>query len=663
MLIPQSKIDEIKQASDIVDVISDYVALQPAGKRYKAKSPFKPTERTPSFFVNPELQIFKCFSTGIGGDVFTFVMKLERMTYIEAVKHLAKRARIDLSKFEKSDQAANQENTDHDVLTWAAKCFHRALSEPEGKIALDYFLERGLSKDTISAFGLGYSRDSWDWLIHQAEREKIPFEKLKTLGLVAFSDKAEKYYDVFRARAMFPIFSPAGKVIAFGGRILTKDNEVAKYINSPESKLYEKSKVLYAYNFAKDDIRRKNESILVEGYMDVLAMHQAGFKTAVASSGTSLTAEQSRMLGRLSKNVLFIYDGDSAGIKAMLRGIDILLEEGLTPRVLLLPDGHDPDSFVKAFGAEELNRFAAQNKKSFLDFKLEFYHREGYFETSERSSEAVKEIVQMIFKIPDEITQGFYLKEAAEKTGVLYGALERELSKLKKGKSNRESRFRPNRGPLQPGAEIGTIRRYEKFSPEERAGDAGAELAVKEKLPFSEITAAEKSLLKSLLESTYHGTAILEFLRFHRDLFPLPHSDVGRAIDFILSRFAQAEAENRIDEFNVVTELNQAEEEALRDYLTGLLVEPPISDRWQTDPPHVYAKRCLNEFWDAGLKLLIIPYDERIHAKKREMEEGVQKGLENSLEQEGQLKELASLIKQRNEAQQKFNGALKSLLI
>ncbi|NTW50589.1 MAG: DNA primase, partial [Chlorobiales bacterium] len=431
MLIPESKIDEVRRSIDIVDVISDYVKLLPSGRNYKALSPFT-NEKTPFFYVSPEKQIYKCFSSGKGGNTFTFVMEMEKLGFIDAVKYVAKRAGIDLSEYERaaSPEISKKELTQYEVLTWAARFFHNALNTPEGKECFDYLRDRGLFPETISHFGIGYAYDDWDRLHHEAEKENIPVDILNELGLVSHSEKADKYYDTFRGRAMFPVFSTAGKVVGFGGRILTGQKNTPKYINSPESKLYEKSKLLYAMNFAKDDIRRQDEAILVEGYMDVVSLHQAGLKNVVASSGTSLTPEQAKLIGRFTKNVVFIYDGDSAGIKAMMRGIDILLEQGLTPSIVSLPGDKDPDSHVLEVGGDMFRKYIQDHKTSFLDFKITVLKESEGFETPDKSADSIKELVGTITKIRDELEREVYLKTLANKIDISFGTLQKEAENL-----------------------------------------------------------------------------------------------------------------------------------------------------------------------------------------------------------------------------------------
>ena len=298
-MIPHSIVDDVRQAADIVDIISDYLTLQPAGRNYKALSPFT-KEKTPSFVVSPDKQIYKCFSTGKGGNVFSFIMEMEKVSFPEAIELVAKRSGIDISRFtEKKERDPALEDSRTETLRWASMFFERTLKSTSGKIGYDYLItKRALSENTIKTFGLGYAPDSWDSLFNEAKRAGIPQEHLADLGLVTQNKQKNSWYDTFRNRVIFPVFSVGGQVVGFGGRTLLDDPQTPKYLNSPESRLFEKSKLLYGLNAAKHEIRRRETAILVEGYMDVLALHQAGITNAVASCGTSLSRYQAKILQR-----------------------------------------------------------------------------------------------------------------------------------------------------------------------------------------------------------------------------------------------------------------------------------------------------------------------------------------------------------------------------
>src|ERR1700744_2687337 len=373
-MITKPTIDRIMEAIDIVEVGDEFVQLKKRGANYVGLSPFS-NERTPSFTVSPAKGIFKDFSSGKGGSAVTFLMEHEKLTYPEALKWLAKKYGIEVE--ETVDTAENKEAENHReslmiVTAYAAKYFHESLLETdEGKaIGLSYFKERGFNNDTIKKFELGYSPDQWEAFTGQAIKDGYSAQYLEETGLCIKRDNGS-LYDRWRGRVMFPIHSFTGRVIAFGGRTLKNDKSVAKYVNSPESGIYHKSSVLYGLYFAKKAIRDEDNCFLVEGYADVLSVFQAGIENVVASSGTSLTNEQIRLIGRFTQNITILYDGDAAGVKASLRGLDMILVAGLNVKVVLFPDGHDPDSYVRKMGTAGFKKHIEENKKDFILYKAD----------------------------------------------------------------------------------------------------------------------------------------------------------------------------------------------------------------------------------------------------------------------------------------------------
>lgn len=632
MRLPEEKIDEIRRTADIVDIVSDYVRLVPSGRNYKAISPFNPSEKTPSFYVSSEKQIYKCFSTGKGGNVFTFIQEMEKLPFIDAVKWVAKKVGIDLSQYErKSDKRDDKQSEEYELMAWAAKFFHTNLNAKEGKAGLDYFLNRGLLKETISKFGLGFALDSWNRLCDEATREGKSLKLLEEFGLIAKSEKSEKQYDVFRNRVMFPIFSPAGKVIAFGGRLLADEKNSPKYINSPETKLYRKSEVLYAFNFARDEIRKKDEAILVEGYMDVVSLHQAGIKTAVASSGTSLTPEQVRLIGRLTKNVLFIYDGDKAGIKAMMRGIDLILEQGLTPKVLFLPDNEDPDSYVQKVGGDEFLRYADAHKTSFLDFKIDVLKKSDGFTGEEQTQASIRDLVTTIAKIRDELGREVYLKSLAQKLDLPLRTLQKEIAKVLEREIPKRS----------ASLRISPITKAEPTATPDRTVQ-----------PVPSV--AERTFLKSLLESLYHGSDVLEFVREKLSLLTFKHEWTEKIARFLLERY---EAHDKQTAFDPTHELNYLNDEELRNFISGLLIDEAISERWQPENPSVYARRCLMAFLDSTKKIILQTYDDALTENIKALQS------ESDAEKIGTLiTERNRLMKARRDAEAEFDQTVKSLI-
>ena len=432
MKIPQEKIDEIRAASDAVDVISSYVKLKKRGKDYLGLCPFH-QEKTPSFSVSPQKQLFYCFGCHRGGDVVKFVMEYEKSSYVEALEQLAERAGIAITRTEEAYEAANETEKLYNVMSFAARTFFANLTKTtEGEFALNYFRERGFTNQTMTIFGLGYSLRSWDALLKRSKEEGIDPEDMAKVGLLRRRDDGTNY-DTFRGRAMFPIFNTSGRVIAFGARKLYEDDALGKYINSSETPIYHKSKVLYGLSQAKESIRERDFVVLVEGYADLISVFQGGTKNIVASSGTALTAEQIQLIARYTKNITLVYDADSAGANAMMRGVDLILEGGLDVRIVQLPEGEDPDSFVQKNGGtafEELLKKAV----SFIDYKANEFLRSGKFASAEGKAEAIRGLVQSIGKIPDQLKRTFFIKEVAEKYNLyestLYGELEKSTRRV-----------------------------------------------------------------------------------------------------------------------------------------------------------------------------------------------------------------------------------------
>lgn len=430
MKIPQEKIDEIRAASDVVDVISTYVRLKKRGKDYLGLCPFH-QEKTPSFSVSAAKQMFYCFGCHRGGDVVKFVMEYEKSSYIEALEQLAERAGIAITRTEEAYESANETEKLYSVMSIAARFFfHNMTKTTEGEFALNYFRDRGFTAQTMTLFGLGYSMRGWDSLIKKAHEEGIDPENLAKTGLVRTKDDGGMY-DTFRGRAMFPIFNTTGRVIAFGARKLYDDDPLGKYINSSETPIYHKSTVLYGLSQAKETIRERDFVVLVEGYADLISVHQAGTKNIVASSGTALTAEQIQLIARYTKNITLVYDADSAGANAMMRGVDLILEGGLDVRIVQLPEDEDPDSFVRKNGGAAFEELLKRSV-SFIEYKASEFLRSGKFETPEGKADAIRSLVHSIGKIPDQLKRTFFIKEVAQKYDLYESTLYAELEKSTK---------------------------------------------------------------------------------------------------------------------------------------------------------------------------------------------------------------------------------------
>ncbi|MEI8032101.1 MAG: DNA primase [Chlorobiaceae bacterium] len=602
-MIPHSAIDDVRQAADIVDIISDYLTLQPSGRNYKALSPFT-QEKTPSFVVSPDKQIYKCFSTGKGGNVFSFIMEMEKVSFPEAVELVAKRSNIDISRFtEKKTQENPQEQSWTETLRWAAKLFHKTLQSEAGKKGLDYLQEeRGLSEKTIRSFGIGYAPDAWEHLLLEAKKASIPAEHLADLGLIMHNKQRNSWYDTFRGRVIFPVFSVGGQVVGFGGRTMKSDPNTPKYLNSPESRMFEKSKLLYGLHGAKQEIRRLESALLVEGYMDVIALHQAGITNAVASCGTSLTRYQAKILQKYTANVLFIYDADRAGLKSMMSGIDTLLSEGLAPFVLMLPSGDDPDSFVRREGREGFLGYAEKNRLSFLDFQIRYFTESGEFSRPEEKSKAIRAMAHTIAGIPDRIRQELYLQELSEKLGISMPAL-RELIGLEHATQKRrvsEEEPRP-------------VKQAAKAAPET-------------------ISVLEKTFLKALLESTVYGNVVLEFAASHEEMLELSHPEAQRIFSHMIRRYHEISG-NPDEQIDIATEISLFSTPESRDLASGLLMDQPVSSKWHEliDQHAENAKRCLGMFLDAFKNLILEP----LLRQKSEVTEKIR--LENEPEREIEL--------------------------
>jgi DNA primase len=439
-MIIKSTIDRIMEATDIVEVIGEFVQLKKRGANYVGLSPFA-NERTPSFTVSPAKGIFKDFSTGKGGSAVTFLMELEKFSYPEALKWLAKKYGIEVEETVEAPENREEELRRESLMivtAYAAKFFHESLLDTDdGKsIGLSYFKERGFSNDIIKKFELGYSPDQWEAFTGNAIKEGYKEQFLVESGLSVKRDNGT-LYDRYRGRVMFPIHSFTGRVIAFGGRTLKKDKNVPKYVNSPESEIYHKSNVLYGLYFAKKAIREEDNCYLVEGYADVLSVVQAGIENVVASSGTSLTVEQIKLISRFTKNITILYDGDAAGIKASLRGLDMILEEGLNVKVVSFPEGHDPDSYVRSVGTNAFKKHIEENKKDFILYKASILLKEAGNDPIKKA-EIIREIVESIAKIPDSIKASVFIKECSYILQIDERALLSELNKMRQAKAKKD---------------------------------------------------------------------------------------------------------------------------------------------------------------------------------------------------------------------------------
>ena len=430
-MISKSTVDHVFETARLEEVIGDFVQLKKSGSNFKGLSPFS-NEKTPSFMVSPAKQIWKDFSSGKGGNVVSFLMEHEHFTFPEAIKFLAKKYNIEVEETQQTNEqkeAASLRESMYAVTDFAQSFFSKMLTESqEGKnIGLAYFQERGFTAESIDRFHLGYSPDQWDAFTKAALDAGFQEEFLISSGLTI--QKGEKQFDRFKGRVMFPIHSMSGRVMGFGGRILKQDKQAAKYVNSPESEVYQKSKVLYGLFQAKQHIAKQSNCFLVEGYTDVIQMHQAGIQNVVSSSGTALTSDQVRLIRRLTDTITLLFDGDAAGLRAAMRGVDIILEAGMQVSICTFPEGEDPDSFVRNHQLTEVKEFLKKNTVDFIQFKAKLLAKEGKNKPI-RKAETIREIVQSISIIPDAIRREVYVQSCASLMNISEDVLFSTLSQL-----------------------------------------------------------------------------------------------------------------------------------------------------------------------------------------------------------------------------------------
>ena len=503
-MIEESVIQEIKDRSDIVEVVGDFVSLKKSGSNYKALSPFT-DEKTPSFFVSPSKQIFKCFSTGKGGDSIEFLREVESMTYVEAIKFLGEKYGVEVDESEQDYNVNNEKESLLIILNKSKDFYKDNLNSEEGKsIALSYLEHREVSEDMIEKFEIGNSLDKWDSLLQYLSKNQFNKDQILKAGLIL--ENNDKKYDRFRNRLMFPIHNISGKVIAFGARIISEQKNQPKYVNSPETPLYVKSNVLYGLYQSKNNIRKLDNCILVEGYTDVISLFQIGVENVVSSSGTSLTINQIKLISRYTKNITILFDGDKAGIDASLRGMDLILENDMNVKIVSFPEGEDPDSYSKAVGKNKFLEYIDSNETNLITFKVDLLNS-TYKDDPVKKSEMIFDIVKSISKIPNSIKRSVFIKEASNSLEITEQALITEMNKLL---INSENKF------SQPKAYIN--------------------LDKKESLKKDEISSAinfyERECVRMLVN---YGTSDFEVIGLDRKSF----------IDYFLNEIEDIEFENK----------------------------------------------------------------------------------------------------------------------
>ncbi|MEZ7916755.1 MAG: DNA primase [Polaribacter sp.] len=506
-MISRSTIDRVFETARVEEVIGEFVQLKKAGSNFKGLSPFV-DEKSPSFMVSPVKQIWKDFSTGKGGNAISFLMEHEHYTYPEAIKWLAKKYNIEIEETEQSSEEKAQMNERESmflVSTYAKDYFHDImLNSNKGKaIGLSYFKERGFRDDIIKTFELGYCLDEWDAFTKAALAKGYDLKYLASTGLTIV--KENRQFDRFKGRVLFPIHSMSGRILGFGGRILTADKKAAKYLNSPESDIYHKSKILYGLFQAKKEIAKQDNCYLVEGYTDVISFHQSGIENVVASSGTALTSDQIRLVNRLTKNITVLFDGDAAGIRASIRGIDLILEQGMNVKVVQFPDGEDPDSFAKSHSNEELKKYLEDSAQDFINFKVSLLLKDSNNDPIKKAG-VIRDIVMSISKIPDGIQREVYVQECARIMDISERVLFSELAQIiAKGvqEKNKVSRQQNNaqQDPNAPPPEY--------FLAQEQAQMGVVKGGIVSLAKIDEISKFEKEIIKILL---LHGNKEAEFI-------------------------------------------------------------------------------------------------------------------------------------------------------
>lgn len=452
-MISKETIDRVFETARVEEVIGEFVSLKKAGSNFKGLSPFT-DEKSPSFMVSPVKQIWKDFSTGKGGNAISFLMEHEHYSYPEAIRYLAKKYNIEIEETEQSDEQKQQLNERESMFVvskFASEYFHDLmLNTQHGKaIGLSYFKERGFRDDIIKKFDLGYCRNEWDNFTKAALNKGYDLKYLASTGLTIVKDN--KQFDRFKGRVLFPIHSMSGRILGFGGRILTADKKAAKYLNSPESDIYHKSKILYGIYQAKKEIAKKDNCFLVEGYTDVISFHQSGIENVVASSGTALSSDQIRLVRRLTQNITVLFDGDAAGLRASIRGIDLILEQGMNVKVVSFPEGEDPDSFAKSHTDVELKEYLENSAQDFINFKVSLLMKEAKSDPVKKAG-LIRDIVTSISKIPDGIQREVYVQECSRIMEISERVLFSELAQLL-NKETKPKRGQTNVDPNQPPPE------------------------------------------------------------------------------------------------------------------------------------------------------------------------------------------------------------------
>jgi DNA primase len=586
MRIPENKIEEIRVTANVVDIISEYVQLRKRGKNYVGLCPFH-DEKTPSFTVSDEKQIFHCFGCHTGGNVFKFLMEYKKISFVEAVQELAEQLGIPLEYQESAGYEEQQTEQEilYDINTEAAKYFlNNLLNDEEAEEARKYFKSRNIKPQTIRAFGLGYTLKGWENFINFAKGKKIDLDRAVKLGLIGKSNDG-RYYDKLPGRLIFPIFSPNGRVVAFAGRILDSDEKGAKYINSPESLIYSKSKILYGLSFAKDEIRRLNKAILVEGYMDLISLYQSGIKNVVAVSGTALTDDQVQLLSRYTKDVVLLFDSDTAGIKASMRSIELLLKQDMEVKIVSLPEGEDPDSYVNNYGKDKFDDLMKM-AENFIEYQTRYYDSLGKLKDPASAAEAIRDLVKSLVLVRDELKRNLLVKNIAKRFNLREKLLETELNKI----LSKESKRRP---PVVQSVD------------REKLGKEGLQKIIDEENTDPLLYNMEKELIKLLFDGQK------PVIKFISQNISAEEFDVGAHHRLAKMVFESPGDEESISPSNLIGKIK---DEKLEAYLREITFEPhSISTNWEERNPGMTPEMILQKYTkDIVLKFKLYKINQQI---------------------------------------------------
>jgi DNA primase len=611
MKVSDQKIEEIRSAANIVDVIADYVKLRKRGSNYIGLCPFH-TEKTPSFSVNEDKQIFYCFGCHKGGNAFKFIMEYEKISFPETLQKLADKFGITI-QYEKGYASAddNLQEVLYEINNTAAKYFsENLLTKPDGENARKYFEKRKLKQQTLRSFGLGYALPSRDSLYQYLHKKDVDLEKAVYLGLLGKNSEG-RYYDRFSGRIIFPIFSAYGRVIAFAGRILESSIDQAKYLNSPESSIYIKGRNLYGLSVAKDDIRKLDYAIIVEGYMDLISLHQAGIKNVVAVSGTALTDDQVLLLSRYTKNVLLLFDADNAGVKASMRSIEILLKRDMDVKIVSLPQGEDPDSFIINYGKHKFDEEILK-AKHFFEFQSSVYESRGMFKDPSQTAEAIRELVRPLSMINDELKRTLIIRDISKKFNLREILIEKELGKA-----------------------FEAVKKSD-YSQEQRTSTAGKPvMELVEKAKGSPLNKIETEIISLLFEGSGN---IINYLMEHIDpddfLEPL-HSQIA-AIVF--------DAYRNGEEIIASALISKFEDESIQQFIAHITFDKyPLSKNWEKVDPNYYGIKNLTKIAsDLIRNWKKIQINEKINISEKKLNES-----ESDTERKILMTEISDLTKMK----------------